>query len=427
MNASPSDPAGGAAELAEQALLGALLWEPARVADIADWLAADDFYRPAHAAIYRTITGLRTSMQRREPRSRTVPDHNTVLDHRMVLESLAGGEFHDLPVPRDGAGALRAAHLHTLMAMTPAADPRHRTEHVLYARLVLETSIRRQVAQLGARINQWVPVIAAPRIDTTDAAAALQRTLAELTHRMNTLAARAPAAAIPAPPTTTWGSETVPSAGFGTGGDVQAHEQVLIGACLSVISVRTEALARLVAADFASPGAAATWTAIATLAEGGGPIDFVLVAAELERTATTNGPGLPAQALLRLAGDNHSPVSGYRALQAVTRCALVRIAGHAAALLDQLGDDRTRALPQVVAAARDALASAAAATRRAAGAEPQILHGSGAAAATAARALTPPNGRAADRPTGSAVAARPDAPGVIAAVRSPTPDSRRAR
>ena len=184
----------------------------------------------------------------------------------------------------------------------------------------------------------------------------------------------------------------------------------------------------MVAADFVSPGAAATWTAIANLAAGGGPIDFVLVAAELERTATTNGPGLPAEALLRLAHDNHSPVTGYRALQAVTRCTLVRIATHAAALLDQVGDDRTRALPHVVAAARDALASAADATRRAAGAEPQILEGSGAAAAaTAARALTPPNGHAADRPTGSPATARPDAPGVIAAVRSPTPGSRRVR
>ena len=105
-------------------------------------------------------------------------------------------------MPRDGSGLLRAAHLHTLMAMTPAADPGHRTEHVLYARLVLEASIRRQVAQLGTRINQWVPVIAAGRVDTTTtaAAAALQRTLAELTHRMRTLAARASAAAIEAPP-----------------------------------------------------------------------------------------------------------------------------------------------------------------------------------------------------------------------------------
>ena len=425
MNPPPShetggDEAGGAVELAEQALLGALLWEPARVADI-DWLAADDFYRPAHAAIYRTITGLWTSTQRGDPR--------TVLDYRTVLDSLAGGEFHDLPVPRDGAGPLRAAHLHTLMAMTPAASSHQRTEHVLYARLVLEASIRRQVAQLGARINQWVPVIAAGRVDTTDAAAVLQRTLAELTHRMSTLAARASAAAIDAPPTATWGSANVPSAESTTGVDAQAHEQVLIGVCLSVVSVRTEALARLVAADFVSRGAAATWTAIATLTAGGGPIDFVLVAAELERTATTNGPGLPPEALLRLARDNHSPVTGYRALQAVARSALVRIATHAAALLDQAGDDRTRALPSVVAAARDALASAAAAIRRTAGAESQILEGAGAAAAaTAARALTPPNGRAAGRPTGSPVrASRPDAPGVIAAVRSPTPGSRRVR
>ena len=78
MNPPPSDDAGGAVELAEQALLGALLWEPARVVDIADWVAADDFYRPAHAAIYRTITGLWTSVQRGDP--------CTVLDHRTVPE-----------------------------------------------------------------------------------------------------------------------------------------------------------------------------------------------------------------------------------------------------------------------------------------------------------------------------------------------------
>ena len=55
------------------------------MADLADWLAADDFYRPAHAAIYRTITGLWTSMQRGDPR--TVLDHHTVLDYRTVLDS----------------------------------------------------------------------------------------------------------------------------------------------------------------------------------------------------------------------------------------------------------------------------------------------------------------------------------------------------
>ena len=137
------------------------------------------------------------------------------------------------------------------MAMTPAASPHQRTEHVLYARLVLEASIRRQVAQLGARINQWVPVIAAGRVDTTDAAAALQRTLAELTHRMSTLAARASAAAIDAPPTAAWGSENVPSAGLVTGSGCAGARTGADRGMRRLASVRTEALARLVSADFA--------------------------------------------------------------------------------------------------------------------------------------------------------------------------------
>ena len=415
----------GAVGLAEQALLGALLWEPARVVDIAGWLAADDFALPAGAAIYRTITGLWTSMRGVDPR--------TVLDYRTVLDSLATGEFHDLPVLRDGSSPLRAAHLHSLMAMTPAADLTRRTEHVLYGRLVFEASIRRQVGQVGARINQWAGVIAAGRVNTTDAVAALQRTIAELTQRMQALAARSSAAAIAGHAGTVPGSEPVPAVGRATtaeaGGDVQAHEQMLIGACLSSTSVRNDALARLIAEDFVCPGAGATWTAIANLAGGGGPIDFVLVAAELERCAASNGPGLAPEPLMWLARDNYSSAAGYRALDAVTRSALLRIATHAGALLDQLGEDRARALASVVAAAREALAAAAAATRRAAGVEPVMSAQAppAAAAAVAIRALNSQNASPAGRHSGPAAGSRPDAPVVISAVRPPVPGSRRAR
>lgn len=43
---------------AEPALLGALLWDPQRAHEVAEWLRGDDFQRPVHAAIDQTITGL---------------------------------------------------------------------------------------------------------------------------------------------------------------------------------------------------------------------------------------------------------------------------------------------------------------------------------------------------------------------------------
>ena len=41
---------------AEQSVLGALMVAPERLADIADWLTAGDFYRRDHALIFQSIT-----------------------------------------------------------------------------------------------------------------------------------------------------------------------------------------------------------------------------------------------------------------------------------------------------------------------------------------------------------------------------------
>jgi replicative DNA helicase len=386
MTSAPLPDGEGAAALAERALLGALLWDPTRTRDVADWLTPEDFYRPGHQAIYRTITQLRTRIGGGDPR--------TVLDARTVLDSLATGEFHDLRVVRDGSGPIGAVGLHALMEMTPAAAPEHRIEHVHYARLVLEASIRRQVLQAGARIDQWAGRLAQDRAATDLATAGLHRTIAALAERLATLSARATAAtgAEGAQPGAAPHNSVATIAAPPRPPGAAAQEQALLGACLSSGSVRREALHRLVAGDFTSPGAAATWSAIEDLAARGGPVDFVLVAAELERTVPLRGPGLPPDQLMRLARLHVGP-SGYRALQAVTRSALVRIAAHSSALLAELGADPTRDSHALIAAARAAIAAANAATDRVVGtAAPPADEPAGwaAAAAAAARAIAAP-------------------------------------
>ena len=75
--------------------------------------------------------------------------------------ALASGRFHEVHVDPSEPGPLGAAGLHTLLAFTPATPPRGgrydeqpRSEHVRYAQLVLEASVRRQVHAAGVRIAQ---------------------------------------------------------------------------------------------------------------------------------------------------------------------------------------------------------------------------------------------------------------------------------
>ena len=49
MSGGDRDPKTTTIELAEQALLGALLWDPNWVRDVMEWLEPDDFNRPATA------------------------------------------------------------------------------------------------------------------------------------------------------------------------------------------------------------------------------------------------------------------------------------------------------------------------------------------------------------------------------------------
>jgi replicative DNA helicase len=140
---APSEPATSAADLAERALVGALLWDSGRVRDVRDWLRPGDLNHWKARSIYQTLTGLD-----RDGRSVPVTDLPAVI---------AAGTYHD-----SRQGAITAVDLHTYMRATPATPPASaqfpdqlvRSNHVVYARRVLEAAARSMVTVAGSRIQE---------------------------------------------------------------------------------------------------------------------------------------------------------------------------------------------------------------------------------------------------------------------------------
>mgnify|MGYP001095830172 CR=1 FL=1 len=356
-----------AGDLAAQALLGALLWEPSRIRDVSDWLEPADFEHWAHRAIYQTLTGL-------------------VADGRPVaLQDLPGilarGEYHDAHVDSTGIGPLSASALHTLLAMTPATPDRAhrdqggtaRSEHVRYARIVLDDSVRRQVAAAGTRIEQlgrtaaeydvqhgvdaMIPTLSGVRdalerlggrvaqahsdgVSIVDALSG-SRQIGELTQPRELAAG---ASAVDAPR-----AAAAPSSA-----EIERAERALVGACLVSSEVRSAAAEWLRPEDFASADAAQTWRVVLDMTQRGDPVDFVLVAVEVEtaravaQVADLEPAGFDPPTLHRLA-ERGDRLAGHRAAGGIGRAALQRLTHRVRTELDGIAGDRavgTRVLLQ---------------------------------------------------------------------------------
>jgi hypothetical protein len=270
---NPTNPSAG--DLAASALIGALLWDPARTSDVSEWLEPDDFAHWAHRAIYQTLTGLLA--------------HGQPVDLLSLPEVLASGRYHDVPIDRGSNGPLAAPALHSLLAATPAtprADdlarhggPTARSEHVRYGRILLEESIRRQVAAAGTRINQQAREASGRDADT--AAELVAPLMTETLARLDELGARLGnagriAAALNPRSPEKLREPTAPSIGDGTvrpplsTTTVAQAEQTLIGSCLVSDALREHVAGRLLPEDFTTPAAAAPWARV------GGPPEALL-------------------------------------------------------------------------------------------------------------------------------------------------------
>jgi replicative DNA helicase len=407
MTTAPENTHLAAADLAAEALLGALLWDSRRVRDVSGWLEADDFYRPDHGAIYATLVGL-------------LADGQAGVDVFTVLASLERGDHHDLPVDHTGIGPLSAPGLHRLISMTPATpradniratfSAEARSEHVRYARIVQEDSIRRQVQALGTRIGQHASHIADR--DSDEAAAIVAPVLAEARARLRELAGRLERAGT-GRTSLTAALNPAPSPAAGARRE-QTHlrraEYRLIGACLVSAEVRRLVTGQLDSNDFTVREVAATWEAITALQRRGNPVDLVLVAHQVEQQGALPhvGQGLLPDQLHNLAVHSY-PVDGLWALETVVRAALTRTLHETRDRLQDLAADRTRSGADVLAGAGHAIEQATTTTRRLT---------STARSPTETAALTPPPTvvPAARRPPGE-----PVTPSTITAALAPQP------
>ena len=262
-----------AAQLAEQATLGALLLDPPAVAAVSGWLRAEDFADPWHADVYTAIRELDAAHERG--------------DAAAVGVAL---------IDRHGYRVADAPRLLDLLQVVPLRPrPRH------YAAMVLEGSLRRQVACQGVLLE----------------AAALACTIEGVPQVLDAVTAQVEAAVGVAE--TRWAlasrsaATVTPTAGRGervvvlppavaadrlltrhpapAPGEVAAREVDLV-ACLIAHPDRVADVSGWLRPDALT---AQAWrpvcTALLALHDAGVPIDVVTVAWEVTRGSHAHGPG----------------------------------------------------------------------------------------------------------------------------------------
>jgi replicative DNA helicase len=297
-------------DLAEQALAGALLEDPERVRKVADWLTAADFNDAQCAAVYEAV------------RDRVLAGRECT--PQTVLDDLRA----DTNLQWRGGSAATGPWLHTLMHHCPP-DP----DAVTYARMVLESSVRRQLDLVGLRVQ-------AAAVDPDgDVTAAVDHTLREIAaHGRRWRAATSRIRTVPedpAPPAAAAqllaADRTIRELAPPEEIDVGSAEHDVIHGVLREPSILRELVPRLEPEDFADPARGNTYRAVRTLHELGHRVDVVTIAWEQQRQAGQHGPGLPVDQLRRMAAGIAAPGRAEQAAQIVGRAALYRLAEHARA------------------------------------------------------------------------------------------------
>lgn len=141
---------------AEQSVLGAMLLSPTAAGAVLEILHEEEFYRPAHQAVYAAIRDLFADGDPAD--AITVADE---LQRRDQLSRVGG-----------------APYLHTLIAAAPTA-----VNATYYAQIVTEQATYRRLTELGLRITQDGYNGAAAGMDADDVVDRCQAALSELAER----------------------------------------------------------------------------------------------------------------------------------------------------------------------------------------------------------------------------------------------------
>ena len=305
-------------EFVENALIGSLLNDSTRRPDV-PWLRAEDFTNPLCLAIWRHLESGN-------------PPHCHPLTDLVDLSEALGRDYELHPRLRS------PAELATLQIQTP-----EKPAVAEYGRILVEATIRRQVAAMGLRLEslatrepkQIVDSVAnalasLERLDQRWQVSMGQRAQVDVDHVSVATSVCADEFSPPAAD-----AETLPA---DHDMDQQLAEEAVIGATVHdwPLGARAHVLESVRKSDFTDARAAATWQAVEHLTERAEPIDEITVAWQVLRARSRTGDGLTVQELRETRGSALFHEMGAATL---ARSTLTRVADQAMIAISQCAQD----------------------------------------------------------------------------------------
>ncbi|OKI09433.1 replicative DNA helicase [Streptomyces sp. CB02923] len=308
----------------EQALLGALLLEPQRLASVTG-ICPDSFSTAAHAALFAAIGSL------------PAPDPAEHAKNTKWLDQVLAAAHHQ-------ACGLSATYLHALVQVCPW--PRHAPA---YARMIEAEHARRRLKAAAQRItytarNTSLPQRVATTLVEADALAAV----------VDDIAARFPPHSGSLPRT--------PAPPLAANHDEQAgDEERLLLATATACPSSVAQMRWLAPGDFTHPLHAGLWQCLTALTRRGTPVDPVTVLWEAQHRGLLDAGAEPRGLLVLLAGPVGSPEHwGERILQR----SVLGAAHHIGRRIEAFTNDSATTPYQLVIGSRRALADLSAVRTR---------------------------------------------------------------
>lgn len=312
---------------AEQAVLGSVLLDPHQLVHL-DWLAPEDFYRPAHQALFAALRKLRTDGHPALATAEAVP-------LSWVSDTVDEASHH--------VRGLSALYAHTLISACPR--PGHAS---VYGRMVLEGAIRRSVTEHATRLHQ------AARADARrgEIAGALHHAdilagiLDDLARRWG--ADPCPATSAPPPAMAAAGAPPLQA------DQVPDDERFL----LAVLAQRPEAMDQVIGllwpGDFADTAHGHLYRCLGALHHRGEPIDRITVLWEAQRRGLLADGTLTAEEVTAVC-DGDGPGSADWLSKQILRASVTRTAEASARPVRVLAGNAALSPGQLASHARHAL------------------------------------------------------------------------
>ncbi|TWV42543.1 replicative DNA helicase [Streptomyces misionensis] len=322
---------------AEQALLGSLLAEPQRLADVSG-IGPEAFSTPAHTAVFNALrtlpapppadTDWAAAFGALRARSGPVPAERT--DHTAWLDTVLASACEQ-------ARGLTAAHLHALISACP--NPRH---IAAYARIIEGEHARRRLHRAAQHLIQTAQDASLPH--PVPIAFAEADALASM---VDDIAAAFPphSGSLPRTP--------APPPALVRDGEEGAQEERLLLATCAARPADAEQMHWLAADDFTRPLHAGLWQCLTALIRRGAPIDRVTLVWEAQQRGLLSHADDPRDLLGFLAEtDVCAPYLGERILHRSALTTAQQVGRRIAAFTD----DAANTPCQLVVGSRRALA-----------------------------------------------------------------------